>query len=212
MASKCKKLASGGFGRIVKGMARPRKGEATLEELADALRVSKATASRNCGQGMPRSIDAARAWLLRRDGRGYAPPPTEDGPTVEYESTIAELEARIAAQKKHAARAIAAAARSLEMADPRESKDLNALSSAAQATLIALERELRQRRIEAGTLVPIESATAKFRGLLQQIVKRLDVGEVEFAERANPDAPGVALVEWRRHKALIMEDIANGGQ
>lgn len=190
-------------------MPRPKKGEVSLKDLAEALHTSIASVRRYQAKGMPNNIDAARSWLLKYDGRNVAPPP-DDVPVVEYESTIAELEARIAAQKKHAAKAIAAAARSLEMADARESKDLNALSSAAQATLIALERELRQRRVEAGTFVPIEDAKARFKTLLQSIIRRLDMGEVEFAEKANPDNPGAALNAWRARKAEILEDIANG--
>ena len=88
----------------------------------------------------------------------------------------------------------------METGDPNQAKYQTAYNS-AQKTLMAFEEEQTRRLKDARVFIQRESAEETMRGLMGEVVNRLDKLALDVAEKCNPDNPALAakvLDAWAR--------------
>lgn len=189
----------------------------TFAALGKAIGVSTQRAAQLAAKGMPcNSIAEAQAWHGARKGRP-APVGGDDALTLPpvapvdagiARGLIADLEARIKRAEALADAAQRRAQNEIESGDGEAAKKAGDLAGSSQRTLLLLERELRQRRIDAGDLVPMVAAAERFGKVVGELLAAIDSGESAFCADANPDNPGRAAKAFRRFRDSIRRKVA----
>ena len=189
----------------------------THKEIADALGVSRVRVTQLAKSGMAtESIAEAQAWIAKRKGR---PTPSADADSLELPQVapvdavaarglISDLEARISRAEALADAAQRRAQNEIETGDGEAAKKAGDLAGSSQRTLLLLERELRQRRIDAGDLVPMAAAGERFGKVLGEILAAIDAGEAALCAEANPDNPGRAAKAFRRFRDNVRRKVS----
>jgi len=168
-------------------------------------------------QGMPASsVAEAQAWRVARKGVPARAggdgvddlPPVAPVARSEAAGMLGELEGRIAKARRLADAAHARAQSEVDAGDGEAAKKAGDLAGSTTKTLLLLERELRQRRIDAGELVPMAAAVERFGKILAELMAAVDSGEAAFARDANPDNPGRAVVAFRKFRDGFRKKVA----
>jgi hypothetical protein len=192
----------------------------TQAALAKALGKSVGYVSKLCQQGMPRELEAAKAWLdLRKAGRTrkLAPskPMTADaaGAPEPSGSTIGSLTAgtistALAQHKVLVDRAREVYAASIEANDPAQTKLAQAYRQSF-LLLLEIEAEEKKRALEARDYIRLSEALEIITRWTSKVVSRLDKLPLDCAESCNPDRPELAIKILERWSRSAREDLAN---
>lgn len=191
----------------------------TQRAIAAALGIDPGLVSRLKGEGMPvHSIEAAVTWRAKRKG---TPSPTSSAMTVDAMESIppipaaeaigliGELERRVDKQRRLVEAAHARSEYEIANGDGDVAKKAADLAASQHKILIMLERELRQRRVDAGELVPAMAAKESFGRILAEIIAAIDAGENTLCLEANPDNPGRASKAFRKFRDQVRSKISN---
>ena len=170
----------------------------TLQDIADALGISRQRVGALARRGMPtNSIEAAQAWRDEQQAqRDRGAPIALAGPSLDDGS----LASRITRHRSLVDQAEGVWRAAMETGDPNQAKYQTAYNS-AQKTLMAFEEELTRRLKDARVFIQRESAEETMRGLMGEVVNRLDKLALDVAEKCNPDNPALAakvLDAWAR--------------
>lgn len=189
------------------------------DDIAAALGIGLARVSQLKKAGMPvDSVEAAVAWKKdRRARRGrvegnYIPVKPLD--TTKLDGALSsvlqsgdtvlgtddkEMDFRIAQQVELCQMTRQAFITALQEADPAQAK-LYVNFDKAVTTLMKMEKERAFRLQEKGRLVDADEAAARYGKLLGQIRTIVERYELNFAPKANPQNPPVALIAYREFR------------
>jgi hypothetical protein len=193
----------------------------TQSALAKALTLSVGYVSKLCQQGMPRDLEAAKAWLdLRKAGRARKLPnskpvtvPHTSGGDLDIAATsIGSLTAgtisiALAQHKVLVDRAREVYASAIEANDPAQGK-LQSAYRQSFLLLLEIEAEEKRRALEAREYM----RTSEFMELMtrwtSKVVSRLDKLPLDCAEACNPDRPELAIKVLERWVTGARDDLA----
>jgi hypothetical protein len=191
----------------------------TQAALAKALGKSVGYVSKLCQQGMPKELEAARAWLdLRKAGRtrklAPAKPMTADAAAAPETNgnTIGSLTAgtistALAQHKVLVDRAREVYAASIEANDPAQTKLAQAYRQSF-LLLLEIEQEEKKRALEAREYIRLSEALEIISRWTSKVVARLDKLPLDCAESCNPDRPELAIKILERWVRGAREDLA----
>ena len=192
----------------------------TQAALAKALGKSVGYVSKLCQQGMPKELEAAKAWLdLRKAGRSRKLAPsramTADaaGAPETSGSTIGSLTAgtistALAQHKVLVDRAREVYAASIEANDPAQTKLAQAYRQSF-LLLLEIEAEEKKRALEARDYIRLSEALEIITRWTSKVVSRLDKLPLDCAESCNPDRPELAIKILERWSRSAREDLAS---
>jgi hypothetical protein len=192
----------------------------TQAALAKALGKSVGYVSKLCQQGMPKELEAAKAWLdLRKAGRTrkLAPskPMTADAAAAPElnGSTIGSLTAgtistALAQHKVLVDRAREVYAASIKANDPAQTKLAQAYRQSF-LLLLEIEAEEKKRALEAREYIRLSEALEIITRWTSKVVSRLDKLPLDCAESCNPDRPELAIKILERWSRSAREDLAS---
>ena len=192
----------------------------TQAALAKALGKSVGYVSKLCQQGMPKELEAARAWLdLRKAGRtrklAPAKPMTADAaaaPEINGNTigslTAGTISTALAQHKVLVDRAREVYAASIEANDPAQTKLAQAYRQSF-LLLLEIEQEEKKRALEAREYIRLSEALEIISRWTSKVVARLDKLPLDCAESCNPDRPELAIKILERWVRGAREDLAN---
>lgn len=192
----------------------------TQAALAKALGKSVGYVSKLCQQGMPKELEAAKAWLdLRKAGRTRKLAPSKTmtadaaGAPEPSGSTIGSLTAgtistALAQHKVLVDRAREVYAASIEANDPAQTKLAQAYRQSF-LLLLEIEAEEKKRALEAREYIRLSEALEIITRWTSKVVSRLDKLPLDCAESCNPDRPELAIKILERWSRSAREDLAS---
>jgi hypothetical protein len=192
----------------------------TQAALAKALGKSVGYVSKLCQQGMPKELEAARAWLdLRKAGRqrklspskpvtaGAQAKPDANGSTI-GSLTAGTISTALAQHKVLVDRAREVYAASIEANDPAQGK-LQTAYRQSFLLLLEIEAEEKKRALEAREYIRLSEALEIITRWTSKVVSRLDKLPLDCAEGCNPDRPELAIKVLERWGRSAREDLSN---
>lgn len=161
-------------------------------DLAKALGISTATMYRHFRDGMPDTLDGARAWLAGEPLPERKPLPTADV-DANLEQTIAEHRVKVAQARQIWG----------TLMDAGDENQARAQTSYNQSlkTLINLEEELERRALLNREMIKASESKQAIADLMTQVLAKWEQMPAGCCEEANPKSPAVAqaaMMAWIR--------------
>lgn len=162
-------------------------------DLAKALGISTATMYRHFRDGMPDTLDGARAWL-----EGKPLPEKKPLPMVDVDKN---LEQTIAEHRVKVAQARQIWGTLMDAADENQARAQTSYNQSLK-TLIALEAELAERALQNRETIKASESKQAIADFVTQILQKWEQMPAGCCEEANPKNPAVAqaaMMAWIRN-------------